>query len=182
MKIFDQPFDENFMQSPVPLLVKLKRAILGAENPGIFVRYVFYINSIIGVIFLVWHLLGGASVFFRSLIFNQKQIQVDQLISANSQNLGYTFDELIWALKIHHILASFVWLGILVSMVLFWRRNPNTIIFLLFLFLIYFLQGIYFFGWAFITKELTPFDWFTLSVFTILVVIEKALPIVIEKD
>ena len=89
---------------------------------------------------------------------------------------------LIWALKIHHVLASFLWLGILVSMVLFWRRNPKTIIYLLFLFLVYFLQGIYFFGWAFITKELTPFDWFTLSVFTILVVIEKALPVLIEKD
>jgi hypothetical protein len=182
MKIFDQPFDENFMQSPVPLLVKLKRIILGAEIPGIFVRYVFYINSLIGVIFLVWHLLGGASVFFRSLIFNQKQIQVDQLISANSQKLGYTFDELIWALKIHHIIASFLWLGILVSMVLFWRRDPKTIIYLLFLFLVYFLQGIYFFGWAFITKELTPFDWSILSVFMILVLIDKVLPIVIEKD
>jgi len=182
MKIFDQPFDENFMQSPVPLLVKLKRVILGAKVPGFFVRYVFYINSIIGFIFLVWHLLGGASVFFRSLIFNQKQIQVDKLISANSQNLGYTFDELIWALKIHHIVASLLWLGILVSMVLFWRRNPNSIIYMLFLFLIYFLQGIYFFGWAFITKELTPFDWCMLSVFTILVVIDKILPVVIEKD
>ena len=182
MKIFDQPFDENFMQSPVPLLVKLKRLILGDDIPVIYVRYFFYINSIIALIFYIWHLLGGVSVFFRSLIFNQKQIQVDQLISANSQKLGYTFDQLIWALKVHHILSVFIWLVIMVALVMFWRRKQNTIFYLLFLFLFYFLQGIYFFGWDFITKELTPFDWSLLSLFTLLILVDKLIPVIIEKD
>jgi len=36
---------------------------------------------------------------------------------------------------------------------------------LLFLLLAYFIQGIYFFGWRFITHELTLFDWLMFVVF-----------------
>ena len=182
MKIFDQPFDENFLQSPAPLLVRIRKLVFGEIKPNLFVRYTYYINTCIGLIFLGWHLLGGASVFFRSVIFNQKRIQVDQLISESSKQLGYSFEELIWALEVHHVVSSLIWIIILLTMVFFWRRNQNTIFYLLFLFLFYFLQGIYFFGWNYITKEMTTADWFMLVLFGILIVIDKIIPWVVEKD
>ncbi len=182
MKIFDQPFDENFMQSPAPFLDRIRKLVFGEIKPNLIVRYTYYINTCIGLIFLGWHLLGAASVFLRSIIFNQKRIQVDQLISENSKQLGYTFEELIWALEVHHVVSSLIWITILITMVFFWRRIQNTIFYLLFLFLIYFLQGIYFFGWEYITKEITLVDWSMLALFVALIVIDKIIPRVVEKD
>ena len=47
----------------------------------------------------------------------QKRIQVDQLISESSKQLGYSFEELIWALEVHHVVSSLIWIIILLTMV-----------------------------------------------------------------
>jgi heme A synthase len=110
--------------------------------------------------------LGFAAVFFRKFVFAKKQIAVDEIIQSNAKNLGYTFEELIRYLQIHHLVSAALWLLILWVLVLFWRGSKKIYLYILFLLLAYFIQGIYFFGWRFITHELTLFDWSVFILFS----------------
>jgi len=157
--------DENFLQSPMPFINRLRAWIYGPNPPKLFVKIGYGINSFIALIFVGWHLLGFSAVFFRKFVFAKKQIAVDEIIQSNAKKLGYTFEELIRYLQIHHLISAGLWILILWVLVLFWRGNKRIYLYLLFLLLAYFIQGIYFFGWRFITHELTLFDWLMFVVF-----------------
>ena len=48
--------------------------------------------------------------------------------------------------------------------------------------LIYFLQGIYFFGWRFITDELTIYDWSMFMIFSLSLVAGVLIQLFFKKD
>lgn len=182
MKFSENPLEENFLQSPLSVFYRLRKWIYGDLIPSTYVRWFYFINTIIGFIFFGWHLLGFFSVYVRNVVFSKKQIEVDEIIKINSQKMGYTMEELIWSLECHHITSVAIWVTVLWVLILFWKRRTNAIIYILFLFLIYFLQGIYFFGWRFITVELTQFDWYAMSLFVVLLIIDKLIPVIVENE
>lgn len=163
--------DENFLQSPLPFINRLRLWIYGSNSPKLFVKIIYSLNTSVSSLFVFWHVLGFAAVFFRKFVFAKKQIAVDEIIQSNAKNLGYTFEELIRYLQIHHLVSAALWMLILWVLVLFWRGSKKIYLYILFLLLAYFIQGIYFFGWRFITHELTLFDWsvFILFSFSLLV-------------
>jgi hypothetical protein len=167
VKIVKDTMDENFLQSPMPFLNRLRIWIFGKEAPPLHVRIIYSITSLIGLLFFVWHILGFSAVFLRKFVFAKKQIAVDEIIKSNAMKLGYSFEELIQYLQIHHILSAAIWLLILWVLVLYWRGSRKIYLYLLFMLLAYFIQGIYFFGWRFITQELTLFDWSMFIVFSL---------------
>jgi hypothetical protein len=171
VKIVKETMDENFLQSPLPFINRVRLWIYGTTSPKLFVKIVYSLNTSVSLLFVCWHVLGFAAVFFRKFVFAKKQIAVDEIIQSNAKNFGYTFEELIRYLQIHHLVSATLWLLILWVLVLFWRGRKKIYLYILFLLLAYFIQGIYFFGWRFITHELTLFDWsvFILFSFSLLV-------------
>ncbi len=160
--------DENFLQSPLPLINRIRLWIYGKESPKLYLKISYSVNSVLALLFFIWHLLGFSAVFFRKFVFTKKQIAVDEIIKLNAHKLGCTFEELISYLQIHHLISAAVWVMILWVLVLFWRGSKKIYLYILFLLLAYFIQGIYFFGWRFITDELTFFDWMMLVLFCVL--------------
>jgi hypothetical protein len=171
VKIVKETMDENFLQSPLPFINRLRLWIYGSNSPKLFVKIIYSLNTSVSSLFVFWHVLGFAAVFFRKFVFAKKQIAVDEIIQSNAKNLGYTFEELIRYLQIHHLVSAALWMLILWVLLLFWRGSKKIYLYILFLLLAYFIQGIYFFGWRFITHELTLFDWsvFILFSFSLLV-------------
>jgi hypothetical protein len=167
VKIVKDTMDENFLQSPLPFINRLRLWIYGSANPKLFVKLIYTLNSFISLLFLSWHVLGFTSVFLRKFVFTKKQIAVDEVIQLNAKKLGYTFEELIRYLQIHHLVSAALWILILWVLVLFWRGSKKIYLYILFLLLAYFIQGIYFFGWRFITHELTLFDWSVFILFSL---------------
>jgi hypothetical protein len=167
VKIVKETMDENFLQSPMPFINRLRFWIYGSNSPELHVKIIYIVNSIISFLFVCWHFLAFAAVFFRSFVFAKKQISVDEIIQSNAKKLGYTFEELISYLQIHHLVSAAIWMLILWVLVLFWRGSKKIYFYILFLLLAYFIQGIYFFGWRFITHELTLFDWLIFVVFSL---------------
>jgi hypothetical protein len=159
--------DENFLQSPMPFINRLRLWIYGTTSPKLFIKIIYVINSLICLLFLAWHILGETAVFFRKFVFAKKQIAVDEIIQSNAKKLGYTFEELIRYLQIHHLISVAIWIVVLWVLVLFWRGNKKIYLYILFLLLAYFIQGIHFFGWRFITYELTLFDWLLAILFSL---------------
>jgi hypothetical protein len=168
VKIVKETMDENFLQSPLPFINRLRLWIYGSNSPKLFVKIIYSLNTSVSSLFVFWHVLGFAAVFFRKFVFAKKQIAVDEIIQSNAKNLGYTFEELIRYLQIHHLVSAALWILILWVLVLFWRGSKKIYLYILFLLLAYFIQGIYFFGWRFITHELTLFDWLMFVLFSLL--------------
>jgi hypothetical protein len=167
VKIVKETMDENFLQSPLPFINRLRLWIYGSNSPKLFVKIIYSLNTSVSSLFVFWHVLGFAAVFFRKFVFAKKQIAVDEIIQSNAKNLGYTFEELIRYLQIHHLVSAALWMLILWVLVLFWRGSKKIYLYILFLLLAYFIQGIYFFGWRFITHELTLFDWSVFILFSL---------------
>lgn len=163
--------DENFLQSPMPFINRIRVWVFGFNSPRLYVKIIFGVNSLISILFLCWHLLAFSAVFFRKFVFAKKQIAVDEIIQLNAKKLGYTFEELISYLQIHHLVSAALWILILWVLVLYWRGSKKIYFYILFLHLAYFIQGIYFFGWRFITHELTLFDWLIFVVFLVLLMV-----------
>ncbi|MFM7661235.1 MAG: hypothetical protein ACKO6A_01050 [Bacteroidota bacterium] len=181
MKIVKETMDENFLQSPMPFINRLRAWIYGPNSPKLFVKIGYGINSLIALIFVSWHLLGFTAVFFRKFVFAKKQIAVDEIIQSNATKMGYTFEELIRYLQIHHLISAGLWILILWVLVLFWRGSKKIYLYLLFLLLAYFIQGIYFFGWRFITNELTLFDVVLMIVFSLVIVVDGLIQLFFSK-
>jgi hypothetical protein len=175
VKIYDGSLDENFFQNPKNLFDNFRKVILGPNEPQPYVKWFYWINTFISFIFLGWHLLGFLAVVFRNIIFEKKKVAVDVVISSYAKKAEFTINEFIVSLQIHHSLSAIIWMFLLVVMVLFWRRKKWIFMFVLFSLLFYFLQGIFIFGWQFITHELTLFDWICLSVYLGLIAIDTAL-------
>jgi hypothetical protein len=181
VKIVKETMDENFLQSPLPFINRLRLWIYGSNSPKLFVKIIYSLNSSVSSLFVFWHVLGFAAVFFRKFVFAKKQIAVDEIIQSNAKNLGYTFEELIRYLQIHHLVSAALWMLILWVLVLFWRGSKKTYLYILLLLLAYFIQGIYFFGWRFITHELTLFDWSMFVVFSMSLILAGVIELFTDK-
>lgn len=173
--------DENFLQSPLPFINRLRLWIYGSNSPKLFVKIIYSLNTSVSSLFVFWHVLGFAAVFFRKFVFAKKQIAVDEIIQSNAKNLGYTFEELIRYLQIHHLVSAALWMLILWVLVLFWRGSKKTYLYILLLLLAYFIQGIYFFGWRFITHEMTLFDWSMFVVFSMSLILAGVIELFTDK-
>jgi hypothetical protein len=181
VKIVKETMDENFLQSPLPFINRLRLWIYGSNSPKLFVKIIYSLNTSVSSLFVFWHVLGFAAVFFRKFVFAKKQIAVDEIIQSNAKNLGYTFEELIRYLQIHHLVSAALWMLILWVLVLFWRGSKKIYLYILFLLLAYFIQGIYFFGWRFITHELTLFDWSMFVVFSMSLILAGVIELFTDK-
>jgi hypothetical protein len=181
VKIVKETMDENFLQSPLPFINRLRLWIYGSNSPKLFVKIIYSLNTSVSSLFVFWHVLGFAAVFFRKFVFAKKQIAVDEIIQSNAKNLGYTFEELIRYLQIHHLVSAALWMLILWVLVLFWRGSKKTYLYILLLLLAYFIQGIYFFGWRFITHELTLFDWSMFVVFSMSLILAGVIELFTDK-
>ena len=175
MKIVKETLNENFLQSPMPYINQLSALIYGPNSPKLSVKISYFINSIISLIFICWHLLGFTAVYFRKFVFAKKQISVDVIIQSNAYKLGYSFEELISYLQIHHLVSAALWILILWVLVLYWRGSKKIYLYILILLLLYFIQGIYFFGWRFITHELTLFDWLMFVIFSVSLIVSVSI-------
>ena len=180
--MYDGSLDENFFQNPKNLWNNFRKIILGPKVPKNYVQWFYWINTIICTLFLGWHILGFLAVSFRSIIFEKKKIAVDEIITEYAKNSAFTVKEFILSLQLHHALSSFIWIILLFVMVLFWRRKRWIFIYALFALLVYFLQGIFIFGWRFITQELTLFDWISLCVFISLITIDAGFNLYLNKE
>jgi hypothetical protein len=93
VKIVKETMDENFLQSPLPFINRLRLWIYGSNSPKLFVKIIYSLNTSVSSLFVFWHVLGFAAVFLRKFVFSKKQIAVDEIIQSNAKNLGYTFEE-----------------------------------------------------------------------------------------
>jgi hypothetical protein len=135
---------EAHLESPIPILSRLRNVIFGKESPDTYTQISFYIGIIIWIIFLVWIILGYIVLTNTDWIEQEKGLDVHTLIAARGTELGFQGTDFQNSLISFYNIALFAWIGLFIGLVLQWRKN------LWFIYFVWIAGGIYLLGMWFI--------------------------------
>jgi len=149
---------EEHLNSPLPILMRLKNLVFGEKAPDTYTRISFYLALLIWFIFFLWSILGVVVIQSRHWIKEEKKIDVTRLIEQRGQELG--FEKYVFAdrLETFHTASIICWLVVFAGLVLLYRKKLEFI----YLFLagagIYLLLMWFMLGFGYWAKDTTTFD------------------------
>ena len=149
---------DKHLNSPLSLLGQFKKWVLGGEKPDSFTFWSVTLNTIISVIFLVWSIMSLFVIKSRDLMFEQKKINVSEIIEKRGLELGFQTDEFANALENFHLLAFICWFVVVIGIVLQYRRNMNFIYFISAGLFVYLIGMWIILGFSYWKSDTTGFD------------------------
>jgi hypothetical protein len=162
---------ETQFNNSLPFLLKVRDLIFGTVKPSVYTRITVYSNTLIGCIFLVWHLISYVSISLRAVIFNEKKIDVEALIFERGKLLGFQPFEFLNLLLKYHLISSICWGTILIGLLLTWRKSRFFTYFLFLPLVTYGILLIFFMRWRYFMEDTTLFDKITLLFFSLNLVV-----------
>src|SRR3989338_1967035 len=120
---------EAHLNSPLPLLIRIRNFIFGKETPDNYTKFSFFLALVIWSIFLIWSVLGSIAIRMREMIVDQKEIDVTEMIEARGIELGFEPNAFIDRLEAFHALSICFWLVVFIGLVLLWRKNERFVYF-----------------------------------------------------
>ncbi|MDF3026684.1 MAG: hypothetical protein K0S23_991 [Fluviicola sp.] len=138
---------EAHLESPIPILSRLRNLIFGKESPDTYTQISFYLGIIIWTIFLVWTILGYVVLTNTDWIEQEKGLDVHSLIEQRGEILGFAGTDFQKNLITFYNIALIAWTGIFIGLVLQWRKKVYFIYFIwaggsIYLLSMWFLLGI----------------------------------------
>lgn len=121
---------EAHLESPIPILTRLRNVIFGKESPDTYTQIGFYLGLIIWIIFLIWIILGYVVLTSTEWIEQEKGLDVHSLIEQRGQALGFTGADFQKNLITFYNIALVSWIGLFIGLVLQWRKNTWFIYFI----------------------------------------------------
>ncbi len=122
IKIEREKIDRLSPEDAIPLLLKIRRLILGRKKPDGFTRLIFTINLTGVIILAVWNALSYLAVLFSDFIKANKGFSVNAIIRRNGRNLGFEGQDFLEAITTYYFLNIFVWLIALFGLILMYRK------------------------------------------------------------
>lgn len=149
---------EAHLNSPVPLLNRLRNFIFGKVAPDNYTKFSFYLALVIWAIFLLWSVLGYVAIHMRQIIADQKEIDVILMIERRGHELGFPADDFIGKLEAFHGMSIGFWAVAFIGLVLMWRKNLRFIYVFFPACLAYLIFMWSMLGFGYYTKDTTFFD------------------------
>ncbi|HLP56266.1 MAG TPA: hypothetical protein VK151_14615 [Fluviicola sp.] len=120
---------EAHLNSPLPILIRIRNFIFGKESPDTYTKFSFFLALSIWLIFLTWSVLGSIAIRMREMIVDQKEINVTEMIEARGIELGFEPNAFIGRLEAFHALSIGFWIVVFIGLVLLWRKNERFVYF-----------------------------------------------------
>lgn len=114
---------EANLNSPRPLLVRVRNLIFGTQQPDNYTKFTFFLAIAIWFIFFVWSVVSAIVIRLGDTILDNKEIDVVELIENRGKQLGFESGEFIGRLEAFHALSVVFWGITFVGLVLLWRKN-----------------------------------------------------------
>lgn len=107
----------------IPLVLLLRDFIFGKNSPDRFTKFIVYTNLLIWLCFTAWHLISYFAISLRDLIFEEKKINVQELIFQRGIELGFSPYQFLNHILKYHFISIFAWGFVFVGLVLLWRKK-----------------------------------------------------------
>lgn len=156
-----QSFREEFeahLESPMPILSRLRNLIFGKDTPDTYTQISFYLGLIIWIIFLIWIILGYVVLTSTEWIEQEKGLDVHTLIEQRGEALGFTGPDFQNNLITFYNVAIVSWVGLFIGLVLQWRKNTWFIYFIWGSGAVYLLAMWFLLGFSYWYYDTTTFD------------------------
>lgn len=149
---------EAHLESPIPILSRLRNVIFGKESPDTYTQIGFYLGLIIWTIFLVWIILGYMVLTSTEWIEQEKGLDVHSMIEQRGEALGFVGTDFQNSLITFYNIALISWIGLFIGLVLQWRKNTWFIYFIWGSGAVYLLSMWFLLGFSYWYHDTTTFD------------------------
>lgn len=149
---------DTHLESPIPILSKLKRWILGKDNPDTYTQISFYIGFAVWVISSTWLILGYAVISNTTWIELEKGVDIQTIINELGQKYGFDDSLFLDRLVNFYRLALFSWFTVLLGLILQWRKKTVFVYFIVGGALLYLIGMWSMLSFAYWKHEITTFD------------------------
>lgn len=149
---------EAHLESPIPILSRLRNVIFGKESPDTYTQISFYLGVLIWIIFLVWTILGYMVLTSTDWIEQEKGLDVHSLIEQRGEALGFVGTDFQNSLITFYNVALIAWIGLFIGLVLQWRKNVYFIYFIWAAAATYLLAMWFLLGFSYWYNDTTTFD------------------------
>lgn len=157
-KISREKIDKIKPEDAIPLLLRLRRLLLGRKKPDGFTSVVFTINLIGAVLLSLWNLLSYFVIIMSDFIKQHKGFSVNEIIRRNGRNLGFEGQDFLDTITQFYFINNFVWIAIIFGILLLYRRKKTYIYFYFGGFIVHFLLLIFWIGLQYFIEDVTLFD------------------------
>lgn len=118
---------EAHLNSPLPLLNRLRNFIFGKESPDGYTKFSFFLALAGWLIFLTWSVLGNIAIRMRGLIVNEKEVDVTTMIEKRGTELGFEPHAFIGRLEAFYAISLVFWIITFVGLILLWRKKMRFV-------------------------------------------------------
>lgn len=155
-----------------PHLLRVKKVILGEENPRLYPQIVFFVGLFLSSVFGIWSVISFFILKSPAYLKQHKQVDVNAIIELRGRELGFEEDQFFRYLENFHLAGIILWFIILIGFILLWRQIKWSVYVIISAMIIYLGIMVFMLGPTYFVEDTTLFDKLSLLVLFILLVIQ----------
>jgi hypothetical protein len=158
LKIDKAKLDKLSPEDAIPLLIRIRRFILGKNKPDGFTRLVYTINFVCWFLLMSWNLISYLVVQMSDLIKENKGFSVNAILRRKGRELGFDGEQFLQAITDYYFLSIFVWLAIFIGLALMYRKSRFYASFYFGGFIVHFTSMLLMIGFQYFLEDVSLFD------------------------
>lgn len=175
VKVNKEKLDKLSPEDALPLIIKIRRFILGKKKPDGFTRLIFTINIFSWFLLMMWNLISYAAIQLSDIIKENKGFSVNAIIRKNGRDLGFEGQDFLDVINTYLFANIFIWIIIFIGLALLYRKLKVYPIFLLGGLGIHFLLMFFMLGLQYFIECVSFFDKILYGIIIITTMIHSAL-------
>jgi hypothetical protein len=170
-----KPIDQLKPEDAIPLLVRIRKLILGKQKPDGFTRLMFSFSLFSWLLLTVWNAVSYFVLLSSDIIQQNKGFSVNDVIIKNGQNLGFNGKEFLASISTFYFNSLFVWLFIFVGLALMYRKKQIYTFFVLGGLAFHFIYMFIVLGFQYFIEDVSFFDKILYAVLIVVTLIHSFL-------
>ena len=170
-----KPIGEIKPEDAIPLIVRIKKLILGEHKPDGFTRLMFSFSLFSWLLLAIWNAVSYFVLLTSDIIKENKGFYVNDVIIKNGHNLGFNGNEFLVSITTFYFNSLFIWLFILVGLILMYRKKQVYHFFVLGGLALNFTYMFIVLGFQYFIEDVSFFDKVLYAILTIVTVIHSFL-------
>lgn len=175
VRVNKEKLDKLSPEDALPLIIKIRRFILGKKKPDGFTRLIFTINIFIWFLLMIWNLISYIAIQLSDIIKENKGFSVNAIIRKNGRDLGFEGQGFLEVINTYLFANIFIWIVIFIGLALLYRKLKIYPILLLGGLSLHFLLMFFMLGLQYFIESVSFFDKILYAILILTTMIHSAL-------
>jgi hypothetical protein len=185
IKINRDELEKLSPEDALPLIIRLRKWVLGKQKPDGFTRWVFTINLIAWFLLMIWNLLSYLAIQMSDFIKEHKNFSVNAIIRKHGRELGFiegNGESFLQAVTQFYFINIFLWFVVFLGLVMMYRKLKIYPMILLGTILLHFVVMLWMLGLQYFIESVSYFDKLLYGLLVISVILHSTLMNIEKSD